>query len=105
MAWAKFKRRFQERFMLVMARFVLVRKFAELEQGEMYVLQYAERFEELARYGYATVDTVMKRNEKFIRGLKSELARATLPHIRDPCDVVVEMALRQEEALACFEKK
>lgn len=46
----------------------------------------------------------MKRNEKFIRGLKPELARATLPHIKDPCDVVVEMALRHEEMLASLEK-
>ena len=94
MTWVEFRRRFQERFMSVMARSVLVRKFAELEQGEMSVLEYASRFEELARYGYAAVDTVLKRNEKFIRGLKPELARATLPHIKDLCDVVVEIALR-----------
>ena len=43
---------------------------------------------------------VVKRNEKFISRLKPELAKATLPHLRDLCDVVVEMALRQEEMLA-----
>ena len=66
----------------------------------MTVLEYATRFEDLSRYIYATVDIVIKRNYKFIYGLKPELAKATLPHINDPCDVVVEMALRQEEMLA-----
>ena len=46
----------------------------------------------------------MKRNEKFIRRLKNELARATLPHIRDPSNVVVEMALRHKEILDSLEK-
>ena len=73
----------------------------DLVQGDMSVVEYVTKFEELSRYGYTTSDTVLKRTEKFIRGLKPELARATLPHIRDPCDVVVEMALRHEETLAC----
>ena len=47
---------------------------------------------------------MIKWNEKFIRGLNPELARAMLPHIRDPCDVVVEMALRHEEMLAFLER-
>lgn len=42
---------------------------------------------------------IIKRNEKFIYGLRLELAKATLPYTRDPCDVVVEMALRNEEML------
>ena len=90
--------------MFEIVKSTLLRKFVELEQGDMNVLEYARRFEELARYGYATVDTNIKRNEKFIRGMKPELTRAMLLHIRDPCDVVVEMALRNEEMLAFLER-
>lgn len=36
--------------------------------------------------------------------MKLELARATLPHIRDPSDFLVEMALRHEELLDSLEK-
>lgn len=104
MTLAEFKRRFQKRFMSAMAQSVLIRKFAELEQGEMTVPEYAGRFEELARYGYTPIDTVIKRNEKFIKGLKPKLDGATLPHIRDLCDMVVEIALRHEGTLTCQEK-
>ena len=93
MTWVEFKRRFEERFMFAVEKSTLLRKFAELEQGEMTVLEYATRFEELVRYGYATVDTVIERNKKFFVGLKPELARAAFPHIRDPYDVVVDIAL------------
>lgn len=47
---------------------------------------------------------MLKRNEKFIKGSKPKLARTTLPHIKDPCDVVAEMDLRHWEMLACLEK-
>ena len=102
--WEDFKRRFQERFMSVMAQSCLIRQFAELVQGEMSIVEYARKFEELARYGYASVDTVLKRNEKFIRGLKPELASATLSHLRNPSGIVVEMVVRQEEVLESLEK-
>ena len=60
--WAEFRRRFEERFMSEIAKSTLLRKFAELVQGDMTVLEYATRFEELSRYEYAMVDTVIKRN-------------------------------------------
>lgn len=104
MTCAEFKRMFEERIMFEIAKSTLLKIFADLEQGEMTVLEYATRFEELARYGYATVNIAIKRNEKFIRGLNPELARAMLSHIRDPCHVVVEMALRHEEMLAFLER-
>lgn len=85
------------------AKSTLLRKFAKLEQEDMTVLEYATRFDELARCGYATIDIVIKRNEKFIRGLKPELAKAMLRHIRDSSDVV-EMALRNEETQAFLER-
>ena len=88
--------------MYVMEKSTLLRKFAELEHGEMTVLEYAIRFEELTRYGYATMDIVIKRNKKFICGLRPELTRENLPHLRDLCDVVVEIALRNEEMAAFF---
>lgn len=44
--------------------------------------------------------TVIKRNEKFIYGLRPELAAVTLSHLMDPCDVVVKTTLRNEEMLS-----
>ena len=64
------------------------------------MLEYATGFEELSRYGYATIDTIIKRHEKSISELKPKLAKATLSHIRDTFNVLVEMALRQEEMSA-----
>lgn len=58
------------------------------------MLEFATRFEELSWYWYATVDVVIKRNEKFIHGPRSKLARGSLPYLRDPCDVIVEMTAK-----------
>jgi hypothetical protein len=91
--------------MSMMVQSAFVRKFAKIEQGEMSVSQYARRFEELAQYGYALFDTVIKRNEKFKGGLRPVLISAALPLLRDPSDVVVEMTLRLEEALSRLRKK
>ena len=66
------------------------------------MLECVTRFKELSRYGYATVDTMIKRNEKFIGGLKLKLARATLLHLRDPYNAVVEMALGNKDMFSLF---
>ena len=78
----------------MMAQSVLIRHFAELVQGEMSIAEYARKFEELARYWYASVVIVLKRNEKFIKGLKPELANATFSHLRYSSDIIVVMDLR-----------
>ena len=94
LTWAKFNMRFEERFISEISKSSLLRKFAKLVQGDM--CWGTIRFKELSEYGYAMMDTVIKRNKKFIHGLRLKLAGATLPNLRDPCDVVVEMALRNE---------
>ena len=65
----------------------------------MSVVKYAAKFDELSRYGYALVDTDVRRNERFIRGLRPELGRMAMTHIREPYHVMVEIAFRHEEML------
>lgn len=92
----------KERFLSKIAKSVWLRKFLNLVQGEMSVIEYATKFNELSKYGYVTIDTVIKRNEKFIGGLKPKIARATVPHLHDP---VVEMEISNEEMLSVFGKE
>lgn len=66
LTWVEFMRRFEEIFLSEVAKSTLLRMFMKLEQMEMSVLEYATKFDELFRYGYVTVDTVIKRNGKFI---------------------------------------
>ena len=103
--WAEFRRRYEERFLSKIAKSVLPRKFMDLVQGEMSVIDYATKFDELSRYGYATIYTVIKRNEKFIRGLKPEIAMATMPHLLDSSTIVVEMETWNEEKLSTYGKE
>ena len=70
----------------------------------MSIVEYATKFKELSRYGYAVIDTDIKRNE-FIRGPRPKLARMTMTHVRDPCNIVVEMAILHEELLADLAKE
>lgn len=88
-----FQMRFEERFLSEVVKSALLRKLIELKQGNMMILEYSAKFDELSKYGYATIDTVIKRNEKFIRGLRSKMAKAPMPHLRDPSNIVVEMAI------------
>lgn len=69
------------------------------------MIEYASKFVELSRYVHAAIDTVIKRNEKFILGLRPEIASVTLPHLHDPCNVIVEMAIRHEEMIAAYGKE
>ena len=70
----------------------------DLAQGDMSVIEYAAKFDELSRYGYALVDMDIRSNERSIRGLKLELGAMT--HIREPYHVMVEMTIQYEEMLA-----
>ena len=52
----------------------------DLVQGEMSVIKYVAKFDELSRYGYVIIDTDIRRKKWFIKGLRPEIAR-------EPCHI------------------
>jgi hypothetical protein len=50
-----------------------VTEFLELTQGNMFVLDYANKFNQLAQYAGTHVDTDMKKRDHFYRGLSCML--------------------------------
>lgn len=100
--WTDFRKRFEENFLSKEATSTLVRKVSKLEHGEMIMLEYVKEFEKLSKHGHGILNTLLKKNKMFIRGLMQEIARATIPRRRDPFNVMVDMAMRNEDLLASF---
>ena len=98
MTWEEFKTRFQSRFIPETTRFQLYREFLELRQeGDMTVAQYVAKFNELSTYGSSLVDTPMKKNQKFIRGLTPYICRCLLPFVGDSFERVLDLTLDYED--------
>lgn len=61
-------------------------EFAELRQGRLSVVEYAERYIELGRFAPEVMMNETKKARRFEKGLRSELYRQVavfaLPHIR-----------------------
>ena len=70
MTWGEFRELFMGKFLLASARHAKARKFLELKQGNMTVLEYVAKFIELARFRDDYVATYMAKVRKFKDGLK-----------------------------------
>jgi len=76
--WANFRTHFLEKYFLDIARQDKEAEFFALQQGDMSVQEYVNKFKHLARY-YSQNITKEWRSLKFERGLKHELKKVVTP--------------------------
>ncbi|XP_027941171.1 uncharacterized protein LOC114194968 [Vigna unguiculata] len=93
--WTSFKTRFLEKYFSNTARQDMEAEFLALQQGEMTVQEYVNKFEHLARY-YSYNITEEWRCLKFERGLKHELKKVVTPLRERRFPVFVEQAKSAE---------
>ncbi|KAL8146288.1 hypothetical protein AgCh_004148 [Apium graveolens] len=68
--WERFKELFLEKYFPQFVQDQMELKFLELKQGNMSVIDYESKFEELSRYVPTYVDTDRKKAKRFQQGLK-----------------------------------
>jgi hypothetical protein len=71
--WLEFTTAFREYYIPAGLLNRKVTEFLELTQGNMSVLDYANKFNQLAQYAGTHVDTDMKKRDRFYRGLSCML--------------------------------
>ena len=93
MTWDDFHRLFMGKYFPASTRHAKARKFLELRQGTMTVLEYVARFTELARFGDDYVDTDAAKVRKFEDGLKLSIQGKIVGHNLQDMDSMVSTAL------------
>jgi hypothetical protein len=71
--WPEFTTAFREYYIPAGLLNRKVTEFLELTQGNMFVLDYANKFNQLAQYAGTHVDTDTKKRDRFYRGLSCML--------------------------------
>jgi len=93
--WANFRARFLEKYFPDTARQDKEAEFLALQQGDMTVQEYVNRFEHLARYSSQNITEEWK-CLKFERGLRLELKRVVTPLRERRFPILVEQAKSAE---------
>ncbi|XP_027915052.1 uncharacterized protein LOC114174410 [Vigna unguiculata] len=93
--WTSFRTRFLEKYFPDTARQDREAKFLALQQGDITVQEYVNRFEHLARY-YSQNITEEWRCQKFERGLKHELKKVVTSLRERRFPILVEQANNAE---------
>ncbi|XP_062103937.1 uncharacterized protein LOC133815066 [Humulus lupulus] len=75
MTWAEFLQAFSDKYYNVAVQASTVDEFATLTQGNMIVIEYALKFDKLAKFAEDLVPTNATRADQFVRGLKPMIAR------------------------------
>lgn len=94
--WNQFKTRFCDKFIPAAHKSELFRKFLELKKNGRAVSEYIAEFDTLSKYGWSLIDSVEKKNEKFITGLDGYLGERLIHHIDETFESIVGKALRSE---------
>ena len=99
MIWAEFQELFMGKYFPETARHAKARKFLELKQGVMTVMDYVARFTELARFADDYVATDMAKVRRFENGMKLSI-RARIVGLRlQNMDSMVRKALTIERKM------
>jgi len=94
-SWANFRTHFLEKYFPDTARQDRVAEFLALQQGDMTVQEYVNKFEHLARYSSQNITEEWK-CLKFERGLRLELKRVVTPLRERRFPILVEQAKSAE---------
>jgi len=73
LTWNFLVKKFNEKYILGVAKDKLALEFQELKQGRMLVSQYDIRFTQLSRYAVGLVREEADRTERFVTGLRPEI--------------------------------
>ena len=97
--WDDFRQRFEMKFLSQAEESMQMERFLALKQGGIYVKEYVNKFNQLARFGLELVNTPHKKALRFARGLNQPLQALALSHI--PMWVTferfIDMALMHED--------
>jgi hypothetical protein len=96
MSWNDFKERFQKCHVPTGLIKMMHDKFRNLRQGSMSVVEYMERFTDLARYAPDEVDTEAKKKEQFLNGLHDEMQCVLVAMPFTNLDALVDAAIMME---------
>ena len=79
LTWKFLVKKFNEKYILEVARDKLALEFQELKQGHMSVSQYDTYFTQLSRYAVGLVREEADRIKRFVRGLRPEIRSRLIP--------------------------
>ena len=99
MTWDDFRRLFIRKYFSASARHAKAREFLELRQGMMTVLEYVDRFTELAHFGDDYVATDSAKVRRFEDGLKLSIRGKIVGHNLQDMDSMVSTALLIEREM------
>ena len=96
MTWREFRDLFMDKFFPAIAKHAKAREFLELKQGSMTVLEYVDKFTELARFGDDYMATEMAKVRKFEDGLKLSIQGKIMGLLLQDMDSLVSIAMAIE---------
>ena len=96
MTWEEFPELFTGKFFLAFSRHAKARKFLELKQGTMAMLEYVAKFTELAHFSNDYVATDMAKVRKFEDGLKLYIRGKILGFLLQDMDLMAKTAMAIE---------
>ena len=100
MTWVDFRELFIIKFFPAYVRHVKARKFQDLRQGDMTVLEYVARFTELARFSYDHVAIDLAKVRRFEDGLRLSIRSKIVGLLLQDMDAILRMAMATEGEIA-----
>ena len=94
MTWAEFHELFMGKYFPATARLAKAQEFLELKQGTMTVMEYMDKFTELARFSDDYVATDMAKVRKFENGLKLSIRGKIVGLLLQDMDSMVRTSVR-----------
>jgi hypothetical protein len=97
LTWTNFLEAFYEKYFLDSVRDQKELEFQQLEQRDLTVGQYEEKFTELARFAPHLIEEDSKKVKKFLLGLRPPIRSKLVPLLLDSYSVVVRLDLAIEK--------
>ena len=94
--WPMFKEAFEGQYLPATGRTRMYRDFVDLKQESMSVAEYENQFNALSIFGPELINTLLKKNEMFVAGLRDNMQGRMMGHLKDPFVELVDLELRYE---------
>ena len=89
--WKRFKEVFEQRNMPSAGISRMYQEFMDLKQGSLSFEEYLNKFNELSRFGQELVNTPLKKNERFIRGMNKKYHERMIAHMKESFSGLIDM--------------
>ena len=93
-SWEKFKEVFEKRYLPSAGICRMYQEFMDLKQGSLSFEEYLNRFNELSRFGPELVNTPLKMNERFIRGMNKKFHERMMGHVKESFSDLVDIGYK-----------